>query len=228
MQLPDNAIDYAPEDLAAVVLEYINKRYKAQKDGFSYHNETMSLGDESGIAFAEAWAWLVREGLVVPRPSTGGKLGGASDWFVPSRRGRAINTRDQMQSFVRARLLPRAQLHAAILTASSALFEKGQYDTAVFAALKELEIAVRNKAGLPNSLVGVDLMRTAFKVGGKLADPSEERGETDGLMHLFAGAIGRYRNSTGHRRVEIEPERASEVLVLASHLLKIVDERGSS
>lgn len=225
MELPDNACDLAPEDLAAVILEDINRRYKTRRDAFSYHNETMRLGEEEGISFAEAWAWLVREGLIVHRPSTGGVIGGTSDWFIPSRRGRTITSRDQLQAFTRGRLLPRAQLHAGVVTAATALFEKGQYDTAVFAALKEVEIAVRNKAKLPDSLVGVNLMRAAFKEGGPLADASEEKGEADSLMSLFAGAIGRYRNSTGHRRVNIEAERAVEVLVLASHLLRIVDER---
>lgn len=55
-------------------------------------------------------------------------------------------------------------------------FDLGDYETACFAAMKTVEVAVRDASGLENSLVGVALMRRAFqphqngKPGGPLAD----------------------------------------------------------
>jgi hypothetical protein len=71
-------------------------------------------------------------------------------------------------------------------------------------------------------------MRTAFAAGknnsaGPLADTKLPPGEQDAMAHLFAGAFGVYRNSTGHRHVPTEPAEAAEVIMFASQLLRIVD-----
>lgn len=73
-------------------------------------------------------------------------------------------------------------------------FDLGDYETACFAAMKAVEVAVRDAAGLDNSLVGVKLMREAFqphengKAGGALADAKAEGGEQAATANLFAGA----------------------------------------
>ena len=58
-------------------------------------------------------------------------------------------------------------------------------------------------------------MRKAFQKGGRLADATALEAEQEALAHLFAGAIGSYKNPHSHRSVTIESTEAAEMIVLA-------------
>ena len=123
-----------------------------------------------------------------------------------------------------AGLLSKLELHPVISQKVLPIFEKGSYGSAVFEAFKQVEIAVREAGGYTDGDLGTDLMRKAFHVAnGNLTNDSQHHAEKQARSDLFAGAIGSYKNPGSHRNVEITLEEATEIIIFAGHLLRIVD-----
>jgi uncharacterized protein (TIGR02391 family) len=184
-----------------------------------YHSE---LND----ALREAWAWLEGAALLIQDSRyenlrTARKL---------SRRAQRLAREPDPRRTLSARKIPKDVLHPSIREDVWALYHRGKYDTAVFEAMKAVEVAVREAAALPDGLLGVKLMRAAFAVeGGPLTDMTVDGGERVARMELFAGAIGSYKNPHSHRNVELDdPDEGAEIILLANHLLRIVDARAAA
>ena len=103
---------------------------------------------------------------------------------------------------------------------------RGEFDVAVFQAMKAVKVAVRKHPGLTFE-IGVRLMRKALDPkNGPLTDMQSEDGEREARSALFAGAIGSYKNPHAHHDVRLDDaEEAIEIIMLANHLLRITDGR---
>jgi uncharacterized protein (TIGR02391 family) len=171
----------------------------------------------------EAWAWLEGAALLVSHPY----------WKDPvrrlSRRAQQLADERNPRRMLSARRIPKDSLHPTIREEVWSLYHRGKYDTAVFEAMKAVEVAVREAREMPDSLLGVKLMRAAFAPSpnaGPLTDTGVEGGEQVARMELFAGAIGSYKNPHSHRNVDLDdPDEAAEIIMLANHLLRIVEAR---
>jgi uncharacterized protein (TIGR02391 family) len=230
------------EELAGVLLVHLNGYGGVsgnsiyQHGGISHHNFFNSFGqsnpeygarqDEVNVALMEAWAWLQSAGLLVERASS------SPGWFLVSRRAKMILSRDDFTAYRQAGLLPKAQLHPLIASKVYPAFLRGEYDTAVFQAFREVEVAVRTAGEFGADDYGTDLMRSAFRPAEKKGQPASPGiltdrqlpiAEQEAMANLFAGAIGLYKNPQSHRQVPTSPEDAAEVIVFASQLLRIID-----
>jgi uncharacterized protein (TIGR02391 family) len=173
-------------------------------------------------ALAEGWAWLMTHGLVAPNPTQG-----TPDAYRITRLGEQTLKHGGARLVAAERL--GVSLHPRIAQQVEEQFLLGQYDLAVFAALREVEIRVRQLADAPESLLGVKLMQQAFSLNGPgpLVDTTADPGEQEAAMNLFKGAIGLFKNPTSHRAVSYDdPVIASEIILLADLLLRLLDQVG--
>lgn len=170
-------------------------------------------------ALAEAYDWLVLHGLLSGAPPQ-------DDWLFITRKGRAILEAPDGLALLRAGARLEVDLHPSIAARVRAQFLLGEYELAAFAAMRQVEIRVRELAGADAGDLGVPLMTKAFREGGALRDPNSEGGEQVAMMNLFQGAIGVFKNPSSHRQVDYsDPTLASEVVLLADLLLRMLDTR---
>jgi uncharacterized protein (TIGR02391 family) len=172
---------------------------------------------------SDALAWLISNALVGPDATSSG--GGAH--YTVTSAGREAIARGTTAHVDATRRL-HVDLHARLEKAARPNFERGEYEAAVFIAMKEVEVALRDAARLGPDAIGTGLVTEAMKAGGPFAISGVVPAEQVAFMNLFQGALGAFKNPSSHRAVEYDdPAEAADVIHLADLLLRIIDrERG--
>src|SRR6266849_4203377 len=114
---PELLLSLEPEDLAGVVLDYLNSLSDEESGQLNRYNFSLphtvagyppERYKEIGRALMEAWVWLEREGLLAPQPGSPG------DWVFITRRGKQMKSASDLKAYRNAGLLPRQLLHPIV------------------------------------------------------------------------------------------------------------------
>jgi uncharacterized protein (TIGR02391 family) len=207
---------------------------QAEGNRFSPHNFQGSINNWYNNQGSPPWLmqrvsegmqWAQQMILVVPDLSQA-----VGSWYVLSRSGAEFDPGVDIERLTLERLLPEFLLHPAIRAASIEIFRIGKYDAAVFEAFKTVENAIREAAEFPADAHGMPMAAKAFNSEtGPLAVPGDPPGERQAMQQLMAGAVGVFKNPRSHRNVDLaDPIEAAQMLIIASHLLQIVDSRNQA
>jgi hypothetical protein len=168
MALPDQdqALKMSIEELAGCLVIH----HRAQPH-FNVHNVMCEIDNPSGTlsqqpinyqrrnaykeALVEAYGWGFTEGLFTYDPNQI-----VNNWWRVSRRGRLLNNSVDALTFAAREILPKAFLHPTIAEHAAPIFHAGRFDTSVFEAFKQVEIAVKQASAVKAD--GATLMKTAF------------------------------------------------------------------
>lgn len=221
--LSDEEILDLPVDVLALQLLDHLASHGASGDTHHVHN-ALNSWRAAGVnsngpamrALSEGYAWLDKHALIAVNPQ-----GSPYNGFI-TRLGYRVLADGLRLVDATERLS--ADLHRDIASVRSQ-FLLGEYELAAFAAMRAVEIRVREAGHFTHADIGVPLMRKAFNSqSGPLTDDEAEGGERQGVSDLFAGAFAVFKNPTSHRAVTYDdPTEAAEVIGLASLLLRILD-----
>jgi uncharacterized protein (TIGR02391 family) len=235
----DAALGLPVDRLALHLLRDIKATSEAdanwQPNRYNFLNTAYAAYSQAGLArdqvtavtqaLAEAYDWLLLHSLlsIAPRDYNSG-------WLFVTRKGEAVLAESDGVQLVQAEARLDVDMHPRIAQDARSLFLLGRYEFAALAAMREVEIRVRELAGTvadDDQNIGVKLMTRAFNVkeGGPLVDQSSDRGEQVAMMNLFQGAIGVFKNPPSHRQVDYaNPTIASEIVLFADLLMRMLDD----
>lgn len=148
-----------PEELAGPILETLHFQAALSSSGlvqglegyigslFSLRAEQYPIECQREVerAVTEAWCWLRHQGFVAPDMQSRG-------YDFITRRGLCYRTREQLASYRKAQALPWELIRRSIRDKVWGTFLRGDHDTAVFQAFKEVEVAVPRSLLPPRSL----------------------------------------------------------------------------
>lgn len=229
MPLPtqEQALNISVEELGGLLV--IHHKKDAH---FNVHNIMCGIDSPAGVssdqpvdyskrnlykqALVEAYSWAFTEGLFTWDPS---QMTG--NWWRVSRRGQLLKHHNDVLDLSSREILPKAFLHPIIAEKAAPIFRSGNFDSSVFEAFKQVEIAVRDASQEKSD--SSNLMKMVFNPTSGRLNTLNEGAEREGLMFVFAGAMQLFRNAAGHRNQLLEPKEAAYLLIHASYLLALLE-----
>jgi Protein of unknown function (Hypoth_ymh) len=162
-------------------------------------------------AIREAWAWLEGQGLLLPDSRYVDRGAGPR---VLSRRASRLATEPDPRRALSSQRLSQGSLHPKIREDVWALYHRVKYETAVFEAMKAVEVSVREAAGLSAKDIGTALMRKAFdpKLG---RSPTRAQRKPSGRRDLICSrerlalTKTRIRTVTLSSMIQMRPQKSS-------------------
>ena len=136
----EQILSMEPEDLGTHMLRYM-RGPRAETHRFNFMQ--MVIPGQIAERFMEAWGWLEREGFVAHRPND---MHGMS--FFVTRAGHRVAEAANFDAWKSESMFPNG-LDPIIMSTVRPLFVRGDYETAVFRAFKEVEVRVRQKGSRP-------------------------------------------------------------------------------
>jgi uncharacterized protein (TIGR02391 family) len=217
----DILLGLQPEELAMNVLACLCSDGSPKFHRLNFFNGLKNYKDPAVYAIAEAWSFLEQEGLIAEEPYD------TNHWMFVTRRGQKIFKSGNFKQYKALKALPKELLDAILASKVIPPLMRGDYDSAIFEAFKEVEIRVRPLSELSDSDLGVNLMRKAFHPeNGPLTDSTQLQSEKQVISDLFAGAIGSFKNPSSHRDIDFDDiEEVIKLILLADHLIKISERR---
>lgn len=232
---PTEIVGLPPDEVGLRLLALVGQGQGHLLDENFYRQQgglVQEWGDEGADsdfhdAMIEAFQWLQSERLIVKSRSTNYEQG----QHQITRRGHHVLAASNGRALIQAEDRIGLELHESISSRVRRQFLMGEYEQAALIAMKQVEMRVRELAQAPDDSVGVALVRNAFALprdsrpAGPLTDTLNlPTAEQEATMHLFAGAIGVFKNPSSHREVEYDdPTFASEVVLFADLLLRMLD-----
>ena len=229
-------LNLEPEELAGRVLPILC-RHATFHDTFNKNQVTTSIPYSSGIPGSDGYPnahrdevcavvmkaidFLVVLGLIEYLPGYA-----REGWMKVTEKAKRLGSAEEFQKFMLWRKIDQSMLHPKIAEEAVSFVIRREYQQAIFTAMLTIETSVREAGGYGQKMIGTDLMNKAFGKGGPLRDAEANEAEEDGIRSLFSGTIAAYKNPRSHRKVEMDDEmEVMEIIILASHLLYIVDAR---
>jgi uncharacterized protein (TIGR02391 family) len=216
----DGQNEWSAPEIASNIHSNIGEQEPSYVGNRSYKAVHRSLVSQ---LVADGFGWLISAGFLGPGSNSSGSSGywrvtSAGYDALPLGSGRVIENRQRLH----------VDLHPDLQGVCKVTYERGEYDTAVFAAMRAVEVAVRDAAGLSPHKYGDGVMTEAFRADGPLVEETSTKSEQEAYLKLFSGAYGVFRHPAAHNNVAYHsPTEAADILHLADILLRIVDRKKS-
>jgi uncharacterized protein (TIGR02391 family) len=144
--------------------------------------------------------------------------------FFPTKKGLRFPESEFKRVVKKYVLMPETYVHPLIVKKSFSLLNEGQFESAVLQAFKAIETILRERIKATPEDYGIKLIRKAFNPeSGPLTDHELPKAEREAFCNYIAGAFGFYKNPCSHRDIELDFISAFDRIVVASDLLKAVE-----